>query len=74
VRVSAPEYSIEKQVQIVYVITSLHNFIITDGLEATGDTLTIEDIVNLSLATNRAEKVVGNRYPNDIRYTTVVVL
>ena len=59
-----PEYSIEKQTQIVYAATALHNFI---RLEDGEDDLTLEEQGIMSLAKSRAMRVIKREDPGDIR-------
>ncbi|KAL2142021.1 hypothetical protein VTI28DRAFT_1711 [Corynascus sepedonium] len=66
IRVAAGEYSIKKQVQIVYAVTGLHNFLIAGHGE---DALTGVQQDLLLLAKDRARRVVGRRHPDQIRWT-----
>ena len=67
VRIAPPEYGIEKQVQIVYAVTGLHNFLLSEARE---DELTRKQVRLMSLAKSRARRVVRGQHPDDIRLQT----
>lgn len=70
VRIAPIEYSIQKQVQIVYAVTGLHNFMCVDGRQP----LTQEDEGVLQQARERASRVVGSRHLDHVRHTAAAVM
>ncbi len=65
VRKEAPAYGIQKQVQIVYAVTGLHNFLL---LEAGEDELTREEVRLMSKARSRARIKIRRDDPLNIRH------
>lgn len=71
VRFAPFEYSVRKQVQIVYTVTGLHNFIIAIG---GSESPTQEESHVLQRAAERASQTIRVRPSNNIRYTTALVM
>ena len=71
IRNAPVEYSMIRQIQIVYAVTGLHNFLLQ---RVEKDILSPEQRQALSLAAERATRTVGIRHPDWIRYTTAITL
>ena len=64
IRETAPEYSIERQIDIVYAVTGLYNFIISQRVRSS---ISDEESI-LARAKERADQICGGRSPREIRY------
>lgn len=71
VRNVGAEYDIDTQIDIVYIVTALHNFIIFRGEEPRFE---CPIGVNSSASSQRAERVVTGRTSRQIRYTAAEAL
>jgi predicted XRE-type DNA-binding protein len=71
IRFSAPEYSLKKQIKIVYAVTGLHNFILAQ--EPPRRFTQLEDEA-LAKARARANQVIGGRSPKTIRRLAAVLM